>query len=271
MPHLKRDDGVEIHWEEWGEGPLVVIVPHWSGMPEVFDPLIAELSRDHRAVRYDARGTGESTRRGPYDMDTGSADLAALIEAAGGTAVALGMTDAPHRAVRVATRRPDLVRVVISVGGAPLSVDAFAGSDAMVASRTVVKAFLEQMERDYRAGLRALLTATNPQMSEEELRDRVRRTVEYRPREVGVALLRAWVADDAAELGGAMGERLWIIYPPERPAGAWFPPGREFAARIRELLPDAHLREIEEGVVSRPDITAEIVRRVTAPLRTPAG
>jgi hypothetical protein len=35
----------------------------------------------------------------------------------------------------------------------------------------------------------------------------------------------------------------------------------------RELFPDAHVEEIEDGLISRPDLTATVVRRVTAPLR----
>jgi hypothetical protein len=38
MPRIAREDGVEIHWEAGGEGPAVVVVPHWSGVPEVFAP-----------------------------------------------------------------------------------------------------------------------------------------------------------------------------------------------------------------------------------------
>lgn len=35
-------------------------------------------------------------------------------------------------------------------------------------------------------------------------------------------------------------------------------------------LPDAHIEQIEDGVVSRPDIAAGVIRRITAPLRAAA-
>jgi hypothetical protein len=35
----------------------------------------------------------------------------------------------------------------------------------------------------------------------------------------------------------------------------------------RHLFPDANVEEIEDGIVSRPDLTAAVVRRVTAALR----
>ena len=61
---LQRPDGVEIHWEEQGQGPLVVVVHQllWS-FPQVYAELIGDLARDHRVVTYDARGCGASTRR----------------------------------------------------------------------------------------------------------------------------------------------------------------------------------------------------------------
>ena len=46
----------------------------------MFDGLIDDLVTDHRVVTYDLRGSGQSTRQGPYDVDTDAADLAALIE-----------------------------------------------------------------------------------------------------------------------------------------------------------------------------------------------
>jgi hypothetical protein len=33
--------------------------------------------------------------------------------------------------------------------------------------------------------------------------------------------------------------------------------------RTRKILPDAHIERIADGVLSRPDLTAAVVRRVT--------
>src|SRR5206468_9137695 len=90
MPRLERPDGVEIHWEEEGEGPLVVLSGYWSLHPSVFAPITDELRGDHRVVRYDDRGTGGSTHAGPYDLETASSDLEAVVEAGGGPAVIIG-------------------------------------------------------------------------------------------------------------------------------------------------------------------------------------
>src|SRR5918995_2687859 len=119
MPYLERPDGVKIHWEERGTGPLVVLAPYANAYPAVYDPLEAELSGEHRIARYDDRGSGASDRTGPYDMETGAGDLEAVIETAGGPAVVIALADAVNRGARVAARRPDLVDALVVPGGNP--------------------------------------------------------------------------------------------------------------------------------------------------------
>jgi len=263
---LERADGTEIHWSEHGEGPLVVLAPYSTFHPSVYDPIAAELAGDHRIVRYDDRGTGESSRTGPFDMDTGAGDMAAVIEASGSSAVIVGLGDAAHRAVRVCSEQPDLVEAMVIPGGMPAGRDRLEGSEAMAASDTVVNAFLSMCETDYRGALRSLVTAGNPQMSEDEIRERVRLQAEYLPQETAVERLRAWVEDDALQPARACGDRLWLLTTDDA-GGGWFPAGREAVKLSRELFPDAHVEEIEDGLISRPDLTATVVRRVTAPLR----
>jgi pimeloyl-ACP methyl ester carboxylesterase len=266
MAWLEREEGVEIHWEERGEGPLVVLAPYSIFHPSVYDPIAAELVRDHRIVRYDDRGAGESSRKGPHDMSTGSGDLAAVIEASGGAAVIVGLGDAANRAVRVCAERPELVATVVIPGGMPAGRDRLEGSEAMASSDTVVNAFLSMCETDYRGALRSLVTAGNRQMSEDEIRERVRLQAEYQPQQTAVARLRAWVEDDALQPARECGDRLWLLCS-ETMGGGWFPAGREAVELSRQLFPDAHVEEVDDGIVSRPDLTAAVVRRVTAPLR----
>ena len=263
MPMLKREDGIELHYEERGEGPLVALVPYLNVHPTAFEPLIAELEEDHRLVRYDARGYGESTRSGPHDGDTAAADLCAVAEHEGGGAVVVALADSCGPAVRAAARHPELVGTVIAVGTMPVSLQAFRESESLVSSESVVDALLEQFGRDYRGALRSLVTATNQQMSEEEIRRRVDAQEAYAPQEAVVERLHGWTEDDPLEFGREIGDRLWLLIAPEV-AGIWFPAGEEMKAVIGPLLPEAHLEEIADGIVSRPDLTAAIVRRVAA-------
>ena len=143
------------------------------------------------------------------------------------------MGDACNRAVRVCAERPELVEAMVAPGGMPAGRDTLEGSEAMASSDTVVNAFLSMCETDYRGALRSLVTAGNPQMSEDEIRERVRLQAEYQPQETAVARLRAWVEDDAAEPARACGERLWMLCA-DNMGGGWFPAGGE---AMRALAP----------------------------------
>jgi pimeloyl-ACP methyl ester carboxylesterase len=268
MTRLRRPDGVELHTEERGDGPVVVLAPYWSGNPGVYEGLLAELARDHRVISFDARGTGQSTRMGPYDMATDCADLEAILDHAAGAAAVLSVADGCNRAVRVAAARPDLVGAVIAFGVGPFARMHFEGREAMIGSDAVVDAFLEMCERDYRGALRTALSATNDQMDEEELRERVAGQLSYSPQEAALARVRGWAEDDPTDAARKTGERLWIFSAPDV-AGAWLPPLEERRHLIQTLTPRAHLEEagMGQGPVSRPDLAAQRIRRVTAALR----
>lgn len=263
MPRLKRPGDIEIHWEEQGEGPLVVIASYWSMHPSSFDPLREELSPDHRVVSYHDRGAGESTREGPYDLETAAEDLEAVVEEAGGDAVVVATADGSNRAVRVIARRPDLIRAVVTIGGAPVGREAIANFDAMVGSDTVVNAFIEQTETNYRSALRGMLSATNQQLDEDGVRERVAIQLEHSPAEAAVPRLRAWAADDATGVARSAGDRLWFLYAPGL-GGGWFPDGEDYERMMRRELPDAHIQRVDDGFISRPDQVADVVRRITA-------
>ena len=266
MAVLERPDGVEIHWEERGEGPLVVLSPYWSMHPSSFEGLLGELAPDHRVVAFDDRGTGWSTHSGPYDLETSADDLEAVTGAAGGDAVVVATADGCNRGVRVTARRPDLVRAVVTVGGAPVVRPAMAGSDALVASETVVDAFLELASTDYRSALRGVMSATNARLDDDEIRRRVAMQVDHTPAEAAVPRLRAWADDDATALAVDAGDRLWFLMAPGL-GGGWFPDGDEYDRMIRRTLPEAHVERVDDGFISRPDQVAAVVRRITAPVR----
>jgi pimeloyl-ACP methyl ester carboxylesterase len=265
VPTLRRPGGIELHTEEHGAGPPVVIAAYWSMHPSSFGPLIAELEDDFRVVTYHDRGTGSSTHAGPYDIETSAGDLEAVIEeVAGPDAIVIATADGCNRAVRVAARRPELVRAVVTIGGAPVGRSAIQEFDAMVGSQTVVDAFLAQVATDYRSALRGILGATNQQLDEDGLRERVAMQIEHSPAEGANARLRAWAADDATEAAREAGDRLWFLNSPGQ-GGGWFPDGPDYERMIRHELPDAHVVPVDDGFISRPDQVGEIVRKITSP------
>jgi pimeloyl-ACP methyl ester carboxylesterase len=261
VPHLKRPDGVEISWEATGEGPAVVIALPCFSVPASFRPLVAELEGDHRVVIYDPRGTGDSTRSGPYDMLTDADDLAALLEeAVGEPTVLVAMGDAVHRAIHAAAPLPDLVSAVVCPGVTPLGSQADYPSvgEGLASSTEVVGALVQLLESDYRSGMRTAVQAANPQYSEEDLRERLAATLDYASHEATLGRLRGWIEDDARAAARTLGDRLWMLY---FPGNAWFPV--ELAQTVQREAPEAHLDEVENGAISRPDITGECVRRIT--------
>ena len=260
MPELKRANGVEVHWEERGEGPTVFFAHiSWLTTPSRFEGLLADLATDHRVLTWDPRGVGQSTRRGPYDIATDADDMAAIVEAVGTAVVILSADPA---SIKLAAERPQLVEAVVQLGLGP-----FGGgkTDSLIDSESVVAAALQLARSDYRAFLRAAITAANPQASEEELRERVEAQVDYCPQEVALPHIEEWSSGDAiGRSGPALGNRLWIVQQDQQedplvPTAA--------LDRAQELLPEAHLVEAEDGPISRPDIAAAVVRKTTAPLR----
>lgn len=264
MAVVRTADGVELTWSERGSGRDVVLVPYWGMHPSIFEALAAELETSHRVIAYDDRGTGRSHAAGPYDMETSSSDLEAVCEAAGADrALALCLVDGGNRAVRIATRRPDLISGVVCIGGAPLPLSAFATSEAMISSTTVVSAFRQMIETDFRGAFRSMMADTNPKLSEEEVRERVRIQVEYSPQEPTVERLDAWAADeDAVAIARELGSRLTLVLSPGA-GGGWFPGVDELRRVIQRELPDATIEVVEDGIVSAPAANAELIRRLS--------
>jgi pimeloyl-ACP methyl ester carboxylesterase len=259
MKKLSIPDGIQLAWDERGHGPLVVLANQFFGQPETFAGLLEDLERDHRVVTYDVRGIGASTRRGPYDLATDAADLEALIEAAGPPAVVLAFADGCNRAVRVAARRPELVTGIVSPAGNPVGRRATQGTDSLAASDSVLAALVEMMGTDYRGALRTIFSTANPDWDNERVRQRVSATVESVPQEAALFRMREWIEDHAVDEGLAVGDGLWLLADGTVP---WF--SIEVAHRTREILPDAHVLEVEDGPISRPDIAAGVIRRLTA-------
>jgi pimeloyl-ACP methyl ester carboxylesterase len=258
VPVVERQDGVRLVWEESGDGPGVLLVHSYIQHPGVLEGLLAELRSGHRTIRYDARGAGESTRRGPYDMQTDVEDLIAVVEAAGPVTAVIGNGDATNRAVHAAAQRPDLIPYVISLETLPLRSGDASGTEALIGSRQVLDALVVMMRADYRSGLTAAMQRGNPQMSQEQVRDRVDGTVAYVDHEAAVGRLEAWIHDDPGSDPAALGDRFVVAY---EGAGGWFP--ADLTERGRESLPEAQFVRLDGGAISRPDLSAAVIRTVT--------
>jgi pimeloyl-ACP methyl ester carboxylesterase len=265
VPKVETADGVQLHWDERGAGPALLLVHSYIQHPRVFAGLIDDLARDHRVVTYDARGTGQSSRSGPYDMQTDVSDLQLVVEDAGPFVGLIANGEAANRSVYLAADRPDLVPVVISLESLPVGSAFAEGSDALVASTSVLEALMAMMRTDYRAGLSAALQRANPDMTSDDLRDRVALNVEHCGQEAGTGRLESWIADDAADAARSIGGRLFVL---AEGSGEWFP--SDLHDRARQALPEAEIVRLEGGAISRPDLSAARIREITG-VRDPAA
>ena len=202
MPTAQLPDGVEIHWDQRGEGPLVVISNQFFSEAWVFEGLIALLAEDHRVVTYDPRGTGRSSRqravRRSRRMRTTSWRS---WRPSGPPAVVVGHGRRlePRRARGGRAARPDRRGGVR--GAATRRASAVEGTDGLAGSESVLEALMSMMETDYRGALRTMIGTANPGFDEETLRMRVNSTCENCPQDVAAERMRSWIADDATGAG----------------------------------------------------------------------
>ena len=259
MPTVEAPDGTTIYWEEAGRGPGVLVARIAYGAPQTIRGLLDDLAADHRVVVPDLRGTGRSSRRGPYDLTTDLSDLTAVLEASGGVEVAIGMGDGTLRAVALAAARPDLVQSVVLSGYAPLFRGERRETRGLAGSAQVLSALVRLLETDYRSAMRTIIETGNPDLDEAGIRERVDQVVAHCSHEAAVARLRNWIELDLGESALALGDSLWILHHPRNP---WFP--EELAERIPELLPEARLERVDDGALSRPDQTTAVVRRIAS-------
>ncbi len=94
METVRSKDGTTIAFDRTGAGPPVVLVGGafswrtWKGFVE----LAELLSRRYTVLNYDRRARGDSDNTLPYAVEREVEDLAAVIDAAGGSAFVWGMS-----------------------------------------------------------------------------------------------------------------------------------------------------------------------------------
>ena len=256
MPLLARPDGVDLHWEATGEGPGVLICNTFN--LATLDGLVALLAESRRVVLYHPRGVGQSSRQGPYDLGTGVEDIEALLEEAGPVEVALGLGDGAHRAIRIADARPDLADRVVFTStalGRPGDADApgFSGSTE------VLYALMGLMRRDYRSGLRQMMSGSAGGDEDFE-RERAEEVAGIVSQEAAVGYLEAWISAGSVDVARRLGSRLTVL---AYPGNAWFP--LETYESMRDGLTEACFELVEDGPMSRPDLAAQVLLRVSEP------
>ena len=102
MRTVLSKDGTAIAFDQSGSGPAIILVGGALSERSAGVPLAALLAPHFTVISYDRRGRGDSGDTAPYAVEREIEDIAALIEAAGGSAYVYGMSSGAALALEAA-------------------------------------------------------------------------------------------------------------------------------------------------------------------------
>ncbi|MBP8306778.1 MAG: alpha/beta fold hydrolase [Burkholderiaceae bacterium] len=122
MPLLDRD-GVRIHYEVHGKGPVVLLSHGYSATSQMWRGQIAALSKDHTLVTWDMRGHGGSDSPDDparYSAEATVDDMAALLDTVGAErAVIGGLSLGGYMSLMFHAKYPQRVRALLILDTGP--------------------------------------------------------------------------------------------------------------------------------------------------------
>jgi pimeloyl-ACP methyl ester carboxylesterase len=258
-PHTVEAGGVELAYEERGEGDAVVLVHGTATARTVWRETVDALGGGMRAIAYDRRAYGDSGAPEPYGGTTvgeQADDLAELIERlSAAPAVVGGHELGALAALDLAARRPELVARAVLVEPPMLWLVA-AGTDAVADLREAVARAAR--EGGAAGAVRAYL--------EEVGGLEVRELLGAERADAAMGNPRAFAADLAAAASWAAGRRELraIAAAATILTGTRSAPVRQEAARaLDELLPASTLIPVESGHfahLEQPETVAAAIR-----------
>ncbi|MDF7776124.1 alpha/beta hydrolase [Sphingomonas sp. AOB5] len=133
MPFV-QSSGAKIHWDSQGEGPPVLLIMGHLYSSKMWYPLLPELTKTHRAIWFDNRGTGESDTTSGVTVEQLTADALAVLDAAGvDKAHVYGVSMGGGIAAEFAMRYPERT-LSVTLGCTMLKTEgiAFAGAQKLI-------------------------------------------------------------------------------------------------------------------------------------------
>ncbi|MFD4569709.1 alpha/beta fold hydrolase [Streptomyces sp. NPDC058467] len=154
-------DGTPLAYERFGDGPAVVLVGGAMCTGATLAPLAAALSDRLGAVTYDRRGRGGSGDTAPFAVAREVEDIAALIEASGGSAALFGISSGGALVLEAAASGLPLTKV--AVYETPFAVHEGGGKERQEYTQRLTE-LLDQERRGEAVELFMALAGTPPEM-----------------------------------------------------------------------------------------------------------
>jgi non-heme chloroperoxidase len=121
MPYIEKQPQGKIFYQEFGQGASVVFTNAGLLTHKQWDNQVTKMAREFKTITYDWSGTGASDRPNiTYDAALAVDTLCSVIEHCNaGPAILVGHGVGAHVSILAALQRPDLVRGIVLVSGAP--------------------------------------------------------------------------------------------------------------------------------------------------------
>ena len=113
MDTVTSADGTTIAFDQYGDGPPVIMAVAAFNTRSTTEPLARALAPQFTVLNYDRRGRGDSGDTAPYAVDREIDDLAALITAAGGSAAVFGYSSGATLALKAAAAGLPVTKLVL--------------------------------------------------------------------------------------------------------------------------------------------------------------
>ena len=145
MPTLNTDDGVNLYYEETGEGTAVVFVHEFAGDYRSFEPQLRYFNRRYRCIAYNARGYPPSAvpeKLESYSQVRACDDIRAVLDALSiDKAHVVGVSMGAFATVHFGLQYPDRALSLAAGGvgyGAPLAIrEQFQAEAGIMAKRII--------------------------------------------------------------------------------------------------------------------------------------
>lgn len=120
MPTLRTDDGVDLHYEDVGEGTPLVFVHEYAGDHRAWEPQLRFFARRYRCIAFSARGYPPSavpSDPAAYSQDRATDDIAAVIKGLNlAPAHVIGLSMGAFATLHLGLRHPQLARSLTAAG-----------------------------------------------------------------------------------------------------------------------------------------------------------